>query len=149
VDDDEISQLYFAYGSNMSPRQMAERCPGARVVSTAVLEGYRVAFTRYSRRWEGFVADVVRTEGGEAHGVLWEVSEAHMAALDVFEGVAMGGYRREEVVVRTPDGVTHSAVAYVVVAPAAEGEPSGAYRDVISAAAQLHGLPTPWERDGS
>ena len=63
--------------------------------------------------------------------------------------VATAVRRDVPVVVRTPDGVTHSAVAYVVVAPAAEGEPSGAYRDVISAAAQLHGLPTPWERDGS
>ncbi|MGK2966098.1 MAG: gamma-glutamylcyclotransferase family protein [Tepidiformaceae bacterium] len=149
MDDDALSQPYFAYGSNMSPGQMAERCPGAGMVSTAVLEGYRVAFTRYSRRWDGYVADVVRTEGEEAHGVLWEVSEGHLAALDVFEGVATGGYRREDVVVRTPDGAMHSAVAYVVVEPGPEGEPSGAYREVITEAARLHGLPTPWERDGS
>ncbi|HET7738626.1 MAG TPA: gamma-glutamylcyclotransferase family protein [Tepidiformaceae bacterium] len=147
MDGDALSKLYFAYGSNMSPGQMAERCPGARMVSTGVLAGYRVAFTRYSQRWDGYVADVVRAEGDEAHGVLWAVSEAHLTALDVFEGVAAGGYRREDVMVRTPDGVMHAAVAYVVVEPGAEGEPSGAYREVITAAARLHGLPTPWERD--
>lgn len=34
-------QLYFAYGSNMDTGQMAHRCPGARKVGIALLNGYR------------------------------------------------------------------------------------------------------------
>ena len=33
--------LYFAYGSNMNRSAMTRRCPGARAIGTAVLEGYR------------------------------------------------------------------------------------------------------------
>ena len=33
--------LYFAYGSNMDRLAMKRRCPGARAVGPAVLEGYR------------------------------------------------------------------------------------------------------------
>ena len=32
--------LYFAYGSNINLNQMAVRCPDAKVVEPAVLEGY-------------------------------------------------------------------------------------------------------------
>ena len=36
--------LYFAYGSNINLRQMAVRCPDAKVVAPAVLENYELLF---------------------------------------------------------------------------------------------------------
>lgn len=131
----------------MSARQMAERCPGAALVGAAVVPGFRIAFDRFSERWQGYVADIVECPGSEVHGLLWRVTGAHLASLDEFEGVAAGRYMRREVTAVTPPGATHTATAYVVVAPVPEGEPSGAYLETITLAAREHGLPTPWLRD--
>ena len=37
-------RYYIAYGSNLNVKQMIFRCPGARVIGTAKLEGYRLMF---------------------------------------------------------------------------------------------------------
>ena len=34
-------KLYFAYGSNMNRAAMTRRCPNARAIGPAMLEGYR------------------------------------------------------------------------------------------------------------
>jgi len=40
--------LYFAFGSNMDWSRMRERCPSARFIFNAKLNGFRLDFTRYS-----------------------------------------------------------------------------------------------------
>ena len=37
-------RYYLAYGSNLNRKQMQMRCPGAKVVGTALLEGYELLF---------------------------------------------------------------------------------------------------------
>ena len=37
-------RYYLAYGSNLNVRQMKLRCPTARIVGTATIEGYRLMF---------------------------------------------------------------------------------------------------------
>ena len=39
-----MSKYYLAYGSNLSVAQMAQRCPDAVYVGTAVLTDYRLLF---------------------------------------------------------------------------------------------------------
>lgn len=39
-------RCYFAYGSNMDVRQMGQRCPGATLLWTATLGGYRFIINR-------------------------------------------------------------------------------------------------------
>lgn len=122
-----MTASYFAYGSNMSPRQMAERCPGAVALGVARLADYRLAFNRPSpKRWGGHVADVVAAPGAEVWGVLWQVSDAHLEALDRFEGVAAGSYRRLDATVEH-EGSAHAAVVYVVCEPGPDGAPSATY----------------------
>jgi gamma-glutamylcyclotransferase (GGCT)/AIG2-like uncharacterized protein YtfP len=118
--------LYFAYGSNMSSRQMAERCPGAAAAGIGLLRGFRICFDRYSEGRQGHVADIVEDAAGEVWGVRWLVTEEHLAALDRFEGVARGAYRRRNVSVEV-DGVSQQAIAYQVVEPEDEGAPSDSY----------------------
>jgi hypothetical protein len=45
--------LYFAYGSNMGASQFRARCPRAVQVGIARVEGYRIGFTRESKRRGG------------------------------------------------------------------------------------------------
>lgn len=140
-------RLYFAYGSNMSAAQMAERCPGATALGAARLAGWKLRFDRPSSRWGGFVADIVASEGAEVWGVLWRVTDAHMESLDRFEGVSSGAYRRIEVSVSTQlDGRTHRAEAYAVCDPARSGRPSDLYLGVMVAGAMEHRLPAEYVR---
>ena len=37
-------KYYLAYGSNLNRNQMRMRCPGAKPLGTAVIEGYRLLF---------------------------------------------------------------------------------------------------------
>jgi gamma-glutamylcyclotransferase (GGCT)/AIG2-like uncharacterized protein YtfP len=137
------SWRYFAYGSNMSAAQMAARCPGAIALGAALLDGWELKFDRPSTRWGGFVADIVPLDGAQVWGVLWQVTSAHLEALDRFEGVANGAYRRVEVSVNTPaDHALHSAQVYVVCLPENPGLPSGRYLEVMVAGAEEHRLPT-------
>ena len=85
--------LYFAYGSNMLPRQMAERCPGARPLGAATLRDWRFIITTRG------TANIERERGASVHGVLWSCHQAHLRRLDLFEGVHWNNYiRRMELV---------------------------------------------------
>ena len=78
--------IYFAFGSNLYPPQMAERCPGSRVLQPGVLKGYRLAFSGYSTRWEGGVATIVAEPFREVQGLLYDLTEEDQRNLDRFEG---------------------------------------------------------------
>lgn len=98
---------YFAYGSNMSPIQMQERCPGAEPAGNGRLQGWRFVITTTG------TANIVADRGAELHGVLWRCTDDHLATLDQFEGVAVGAYARREVEVSGPNGLYHLAIVYV------------------------------------
>lgn len=78
--------LYFAYGSNLSGKQMRTRCATARAVARAVLPNHALAFGGFSQRWGGAVANVVRVRGAHVEGLLYELDRADLQALDRFEG---------------------------------------------------------------
>src|SRR2546430_17609434 len=51
---DKMTQLlYFAYGSNLSVRQMRARCATARVDARAGLRNHALAFGGFSEGWGG------------------------------------------------------------------------------------------------
>ena len=136
---------YFAYGSNMSASQMADRMHqgGGRCWDRAWarLDGYRLAFNkRSSYSGEGY-ANVVPEEGASVEGVLYGIDRAGLLALDRFEGVP-NNYVREVVHVTLADGQQLDAIVYVAVSSAtAEGlKPSREYlnrmlkgRDLLNA----------------
>ena len=98
--------LYFAYGANMDPVHMAERCPGARHLGIASLPGHRfgIAAAGYG---------MVRPESGMAvRGVLWRLKPADVAALDDFEGVESGFYRKDFARVEDGTGAVVEAMIY-------------------------------------
>ncbi len=103
--------LYFAYGSNLSIRQMRRRCPGSEVVGRARLPDYRLGFTRYATKRKGGVADIVPEPGAEVWGALYTVDDAGMVSLDEFEGVPRA-YRRIDVSVFDDEGAELVAIAY-------------------------------------
>ncbi|MFO7311997.1 MAG: gamma-glutamylcyclotransferase family protein [Bacillota bacterium] len=114
---------YFAYGSCMSPEDLARDVEEFELVGPALVRGYRLAFTRYSRARRGGVADLVPDEGGVVEGVLYRLPAEQLPALDEREG-APEHYRREHVRVETADGnVYDDVLTYVVVDKAPEEVP--------------------------
>ncbi|NNV05092.1 gamma-glutamylcyclotransferase [Geobacillus sp. C56-T2] len=123
--------LYFAYGSCMSERDFRPTVPHFEVMGRAVLDDYRLAFTRYSCRREGGVADIVPSPGDRVEGVLYKIPEHYVANLDRREGVPAGVYRREYVDVQF-HGQFVPALTYVVVDKQAEEiAPSASYAAII------------------
>lgn len=121
--------LYFAYGSNLSPAQMQRRCPGARAVGVARLDGWRFHITVRGG------ANVVRRRGATTYGVVWRLTPRHIAELDRWEGVAVGAYRR----VRLP--VVMDAVTDTKTGVAIEDMMAGRRRAVVS-------YVSPWQWPG-
>ncbi len=90
--------FYFAYGTNMSRADMAQRAPGARAAGIGRLAGHRLVVT------EAGYLTLCRAPAGVVHGVLWRLTPRDLARLDAYEGVGRGGYRRAAKQVVTAGG---------------------------------------------
>jgi gamma-glutamylcyclotransferase (GGCT)/AIG2-like uncharacterized protein YtfP len=127
--------LYFAYGANMDTTAMAARCPRSRPLGRARLVRHRFVVL------ETGYASVARDARAEVHGLLWDLALADAPALDRFEDVARGLYRKLALPVmreRTP-GAVH-ALVYVGAAQR-EGAPAPGYMENVAAAARALALP--------
>src|SRR5262245_51388209 len=125
--------LHFAYGSNMSRALMAARCPGARALGPATLEGWRFLIIR-----DGY-ASVTPAPGVTVHGVAWRLSLRDLAALNAYESLAAGLYVRRTLPVSIG---ARSVPALVYVAPRrGEGRPRPGYQELVVAAAREWDLP--------
>ena len=119
----------------MDVAAMAERCPGAALVGVTRLPGYRFVIAR-----AGY-ASLEPDPAGDVHGVLWLLTPQDVAALDVFEGVEEGLYRKA---VFSIDG--GPALVYVP-ADRARGKPAAGYLAGVVAAAREHQLPTDYVKE--
>ena len=79
-------KLYFAYGSNMNVKQMKWRCSDAILRGVCKLRGWTLKQRKY--------ADIERKRHGTVYGVLWSISSQDEAALDWYEGVENGFYKK-------------------------------------------------------
>jgi gamma-glutamylcyclotransferase len=139
---------YFAYGSNMSDEQIRERCPSHRFVCIAKLTDYRLAFTRHSKKRRCGVADVVPAPGQSVWGVVLEMSDSDLAALDGHEGVHAKppAYVRKNVQVLASGGHLVDAITYEVFTKApSEYAPNAEYLGLIIAGARKWGLPQDYQ----
>lgn len=99
---------YFAYGSNMNGGEM-QRCCGVdfSFIGPAVLADFEFGFDR--RRG---CANIRKKKGSRVWGVLLDISDPCLKALDKKEHVDEGVYRKEKVVVNM-DGDVRQAFAYM------------------------------------
>jgi gamma-glutamylcyclotransferase (GGCT)/AIG2-like uncharacterized protein YtfP len=131
--------LYFAYGSNMASDQL----PDARFVGVARLDGYRLALTRRSIRWQAGVLDIVPSPGEAVWGALYELPEEGLEQLDAREGAGFA-YRRIEAKL----ACGRRAVAYEVIEKEPRGvPPAPEYAALVLAGARERGLPDEWLRE--
>lgn len=132
---------YFAYGSNLDAAQMGRRCPSMRIVCRATLAEHRLVFPLGCTSWGGGVAGIEPHPAHRVEGVVYDINADDLAALDLYENIAGGDYRRQTVRVRL-DTREHATVWTYYANPAPEGPtaPSRRYLDTILRGARAHGL---------
>ena len=103
---------YFAYGSNMNPERMEDRNVNFTMMGQAVLKGYRLQFNKLASRnpGEGF-ANIEHRENEVVEGILYDIPEAEIEKLDVFEGYPHH-YNRSKLKVKFKDSELE-AVVYI------------------------------------
>ncbi len=129
--------LYAAYGSNLDPGQMADRCPHSPLRGTGWLTGWRLTFG--GEGWDGALPTVVEEEGSQVFVALYDVTDSDEASLDEWESANSGLYRKLRLTVATLDG---EQVAWVYVLNDFEGGlPSARTIGLLSDAAEVAGAP--------
>lgn len=122
---------YIAYGSNLNLAQMAVRCPDARAIGTAQLEGWRLMFKGSKT---GSFLTIEKDEGSQVPVAIWSVSEKDEKKLDRYEGYP-GFYFKQNLEVEVKDIETgeirkEEAFVYIMREERAYGIPSEYYMRV-------------------
>ncbi|WP_066369309.1 gamma-glutamylcyclotransferase [Herbidospora mongoliensis] len=131
--------VYAAYGSNMDPKQMAERAPHSPMRGTGWLTGWRLTFGGEEVGWAGPLATVVEDDGAQVFIVLYDVPEWDEPSLDQWTGLDLGLYKKIRLRVATLDG---DVLAWFYVVDSYEGGlPSARYLGIIADAAEKAGAP--------
>jgi gamma-glutamylcyclotransferase (GGCT)/AIG2-like uncharacterized protein YtfP len=136
--------LYFAYGSNMSPEQIGERCAKPEFLATARLPGHRVGFFGHSKTWDGAQATVIPDKDTDVWGAVYRLSVSDMDRLDNYQDVRIdgtGAYFDYPAEVVDGDGTIHSVILYKKDILGESLPPSKPYLDRILAGARMRKLP--------
>jgi len=131
--------FYFAYGSNMSTPQLRKRAPSAQPVGRGCLADSKLACNKRSIDGSG-KANVVRSLGNVVWGVLFNIRQDDLPALDEAEG----GYKRVKRAIQLENSETVFAWVYVAGADRVTDDPVPYdwYKKLIVEGAREQGLPT-------
>lgn len=127
------AKFYFAYGSNLQQAQMSHRCPGATPSFVHHMVGHKLIFRG--------AADIIKTGNDDdtVSGVIWRIRPGNEEALDRYEGVRSGSYRKQTFRFWTPERNQRKALVYrnnrLKIKP-----PSEAYLAKIAAGYKRFGL---------
>jgi gamma-glutamylcyclotransferase (GGCT)/AIG2-like uncharacterized protein YtfP len=124
--------LMFAYGMNTNPKEMARRCPQARSLGHARLVNHSFRFAQY--------ADVEPQSGSFVEGVLWEITEECLRALDQLEGYPVYYNRVVSSVVH--ESRTYHALVYRMQPGRRDYGPTRDYYRLVTEGYQAHRVPT-------
>ena len=131
--------LYAAYGPNMDPRRMGERCPHSPLHSTGWLQGWRLTFGGEEYGWDGSLATIVPDPSGQVFVAVYDVTEEDAAVLDEWESIGVELYLKTRVRIDTMVG---EVVAWTYVLDGYEGGlPSASYLGILGDAAEAADAP--------
>ena len=121
-------RYYIAYGSNLNIAQMRWRCPTARIIGTAVLDGWRLLFKGSKT---GSYLTIEQEVGFCVPVAVWEVSQEDERRLDRYEGFPAFYYKKELTVdvkgIKTGKVHRRAAFVYIMHEERKFGVPSDGY----------------------
>ncbi len=111
--DDEV-HAYFAYGSNLDPDRMGDRCPGAHDRRPGRLRGHALHFNKLSLERDGTGYANVEPAGADdvVEGALYTLTKTDLLRLDRVEGYP-AHYTRRLLAVEEADGTRVAAWVYL------------------------------------
>ena len=133
-----MSDLYFAYGSNLHAPRMRERVPSAIALGAHRLRGFQIHLDKPSQ--DGSAKANLRARADAwAWGVVYRLDAADWAKLDACEP----GYTRQRVRVQAGE-IEREAETYVALARSPEPVAFTWYKRLIVEGAREHRLPADW-----
>jgi gamma-glutamylcyclotransferase (GGCT)/AIG2-like uncharacterized protein YtfP len=131
--------LYAAYGTNLDPARMGERCPHSPLSTTGWLTGWRLTFGGEEHGWDGALSTIVQDPIEQVFVAVYDVTDDDVAVLDRWESVANDIYLKAKVRISTMRG---EVVAWTYVLDAYEGGlPSASYLGMLADAAEAADAP--------
>ncbi|HHV96595.1 MAG TPA: hypothetical protein GXX37_09025 [Clostridiaceae bacterium] len=130
-------KYYFAYGSctNVESFKNTMRKVGYEdkfhICGVGILSDYRLAFTRNSCNWKGGVLDIVESPRDYVLGVVYEIPEEAISAIDAREGAPTYYKRIDKIKVELGHDQIETFTYTVVDKHMDEIEPSEKYFDVV------------------
>lgn len=122
-----MAKFYAAYGSNLNLNQMRGRCAGAKVVGTAIIEGFELLFK--GGGWGSYLT-VEPKEGSAVPAGIWSITDEDEEELDMYEGYPDFYYKTNmRLDVKRPDGIYEKldCIIYIMHEYMALGRPSAGY----------------------
>ena len=133
-----MSNRYFAaYSVGVNRAEMAKRCPAAKLLGASTLRNHRLTF-----RGAHAVA-VANIEPAKGHSVpmlVWNITPADEAALDLYEGFPHL-YEKHQFRLRL-DGKVVDCMAYVMRGDRPIGKPSAFYYSTVLEGYKVAGFDT-------
>ena len=120
------NRVFAAYGVGVNRGEMAKHCPTAKLIGTAELKNYRLAF-RGSRA--GALVTIEKAKGSIVPALLWEISPQDEAALERWFGVPEL-YRKATIKVRR-DGAPVDALIFILISGKPQNKPSAFYYSTL------------------
>ena len=120
------NRVFAAYGVGVNRGEMAKHCPTAKLIGTAELKNYRLAF-RGSRA--GALVTIEKAKGSIVPALLWEISTQDEAALERWFGVPEL-YRKATIKIRR-DGSPLDALIYILIGGKPQNKPSAFYYSTL------------------
>jgi hypothetical protein len=131
--------FYAAYGTNMDPALMSERCPHSPLETTGWLTGWRLTFGGEEHGWDGALPTIVEDPLEQVFVAIYDVSPKDEGTLDGWELADSGLYRKTRVRVAT---LTGTVATWTYVLDAFEGGlPSASLIGVLADAAEAADAP--------
>ncbi|WP_372727839.1 gamma-glutamylcyclotransferase family protein [Nocardioides sp.] len=131
--------LYAAYGTNLDPARMGDRCPHSPLRTTGWLQGWRLTFGGEEHGWDGALCTIVEDPIEQVFVAVYDVTREDEVLLDSLEQADSGLYRKTKVRVAT---LTGEQVVWTYVLDAFEGGlPSAMYLGILANAAEAADAP--------
>lgn len=106
-------KYYLAYGSNLNIGQMQYRCPNAKPIGRAAIDGYELLFKGSKT---GAYATIEKCKGATVPVGVWEVDATDEKALDRYEGYPAFYYKKDmDVYLEKFDGTQQKVKAFVYI----------------------------------
>lgn len=129
------TKLYIAYGSNMDEKQMAHRCPNAKLIGASEVKDHELLFKGSQT---GSYATIEPKKGKNVPVLVWKITAKDEQNLDLYEGYPTFYYKKNLPV--TVDGEALTAMVYIMDEKRILGMPSNHYLDILDRAYHKFGF---------